>query len=436
MTSILVVGAGIAGLSAGYRLRQAGFQVRVVEAAAAPGGRMAELRDGDIAYNSGARLIYPFGTALWALIRELGIEAVPIRNLSAACRIDGIPYRLDLMPTARTLRTPGLTWADRLRLVRFWIRLLRLRSRVDPDDLASATAFDGESLAVFLDRVLGRRVRSRLIDPLFRGTRSWNPDEVSAAFLLTTLPHMLNRTTVYTLAGGMGRLTRELAERLGCECGRPVTEIARLPEGGCRTRFAEGGTIDTDVVVMAVEGARAASLLVAPEPEEARFFAGLRYNSLRVVHYALREDVPPVMRFIDQGEGSSIATYQQVPAAPHAGRAKAQLYCQLTPEATLAAGNTEAMVRDEVRRLFPDFDRLAEAHTVQWIEHKLPLPYPGFAAKMAQFRDWQAAAARRVYFCGDYLAQALVTGACASGVRTAGLVAQHWPAATRDMQPC
>jgi oxygen-dependent protoporphyrinogen oxidase len=386
---------------------------------------MADLRDGDIAYNSGARLIYPFGTALWDLIRELGVEAVPIRNLSAACRIDGVPYRLDLMPTVRTLWTPGLTWGDRLRLSLFWVRLLRLRSRVDPDDLASGAAFDGESLAAFLDRVLGRRVRARLIDPLFRGTRSWNPDEISPAFLLTTLPHMLNRNTVYTLAGGMGRLTRELAERLGCECGRGVTEVIRR-EGGCRIRFADGETVDTDLVVVAVEGARAASLLAAPEPEETRFFAALRYNSLGVVHYALREDVPPVMRFIDQAEGLSIATYQQLPA----GRAKAQLYCQLTPEATRAGGDIDMVVRNDVRRLFPDFDRLAEAHTVQWIEHKLPLPYPGFASKMALFRDWQAAAPRRVYFCGDYLAQALVTGACASGVRTAGLVAEHWA------QPC
>ena len=433
MTSILVVGAGIAGLSAGYRLSQAGFDVRVVEAAAAPGGRMADLRDGDIAYNSGARLIYPFGQALWDLIRELGLEAVPIRNLSAACRIDGTPYRLDLMPTARTLRTPGLTWNDRLRLVRFWIRLVRLRSRVDPDDLASGAEFDGETLAAFMDRVLGQRVRARLIDPLFRGTRSWNPDQISAAFLMTTLPHMLNRNTVFALAGGMGRLTRELAERLRCECGRRVTGVSRQPDGGCRTSFADGDTVDTDLVLMAVEGALAASLLVAPEPEETRFFAALRYNSLGVVHYALREDVPPVMRFIDQGEGLSIATYQQLPAAPQAGRDEGTT---LLPAHARGDAGWRRYRGDGAQGCAPAVARILTG----WLRPtpcsgsstSCPCPIPDSRRKMAQFREWQAAAPRRVYFCGDYLAQALVTGACASGVRTAGLVAQHWP----EMQPC
>jgi oxygen-dependent protoporphyrinogen oxidase len=451
MTSVLVVGAGIAGLTAGYRLREAGFDVTVVEAAASPGGRMADLRDGDIAYNSGARLIYPFGRALWALLRDLGLDAalVPIRDLSAACRIDGVEYALDLMPTLRSLRTPGLTGADRLRLVGFALRLAWLRHRVDPDDLASLADTRGESLAGFADRVLGRRVRQRLIDPLFRGTRSWNPEDIAPAFLLTTLPHMLNRRTVYVLAGGMGRLTRDLSARLGARCGARVTAIARPADGPCRSSLADGGTIVSDLVILAVEGARAAALLAAPEPEETSFFAALRYNSLGVVHYALDADVAPAMRFIDRGEGLSIATYQQLPAAPRAGRPRAQIYCQLTPEATLAARQggraLEPMVRDDVRRFFPDLDRRACAYTEQWIEHKLPVPYPGFAAHMARFRRWQAAAPRRVYFCGDYLAQALVTGACASGAAAARVAAGHWPAthaharrigAPRELQPC
>jgi oxygen-dependent protoporphyrinogen oxidase len=234
-----------------------------------------------------------------------------------------------------------------------------------------------------------------------------------------------------------------------------VTSIARRSDGPCETSLADGAEIVTDLVFVAVEGARALALLRQPEPEEARFFAALRYNSLGVVHYALDEDLAPAMRFIDRGEGLAIATYQQLPASPQAGRPKAQIYCQLTPEATVAAragGKMQAlepMVRDDVRRFFPALDRLASAHAEQWIEYKLPLPYPGFAAHMARFRRWQAAAPRRVYFCGDYLAQALVTGACASGERAARLAAGHWPSASpsppqtrspsgaeRDFQAC
>jgi oxygen-dependent protoporphyrinogen oxidase len=429
MTSVLVIGAGIAGLSAAWRLRQAGLEVTIVEAASAPGGRMADLQQGEIAYNSGARLIYPFGRAMFGLIDELGLRGalVPVRNLSAACRVAGQDTRLELMPGLRTLASPGLTLTDRLRLAAFAVRLAALRLTVDPDDLLSVAAFDDETLASYADRVLGPRLRARLLDPLFRGTRSWNTTEISAAFLMSTLPHMLGRSAVYAFAGGMGRLTRELATRLAPCFGARAQRVERSDDG-CRTVFADGSILDSDRVLLAVPGATAPSLLADPAPEEQRFFAGLRYNSLGVVHYALDGDVPPTMRFLDPAEGGTLATFQTLPAAPKAGRPRAQLYCQLTPEASRAAqaeGWTTALdahIRSDVRRLFPELDTRLHGIAEQWIPHKLPLPTPGYIAHLARFRAWHSAAPRRVHFCGDYMRQALVTGACASGLETAALI--------------
>src|SRR5579871_5114472 len=45
--SVLVLGAGIAGLTAAYELRNAGYQVQVLEYNARPGGRNWTLRGGD-----------------------------------------------------------------------------------------------------------------------------------------------------------------------------------------------------------------------------------------------------------------------------------------------------------------------------------------------------------------------------------------------------
>ena len=42
---VLIIGAGIAGLTAGWRLRQAGVPVRIIEAQNRTGGRMFSLRD-------------------------------------------------------------------------------------------------------------------------------------------------------------------------------------------------------------------------------------------------------------------------------------------------------------------------------------------------------------------------------------------------------
>lgn len=79
---VLIVGAGIAGLMAGYRLRQSGVPVRIMEAQNRVGGRMLSLRgffaDGQVA-ELGGELIDTDHTAMHALAVELGF---PLDDLS------------------------------------------------------------------------------------------------------------------------------------------------------------------------------------------------------------------------------------------------------------------------------------------------------------------------------------------------------------------
>lgn len=80
--SVLVVGAGIAGLSAAYRLQQAGVRVKVIEAQNRIGGRMFSLRDkfadGQVC-ELGGELIDTSHTHMQAMAKELGI---PLDDLS------------------------------------------------------------------------------------------------------------------------------------------------------------------------------------------------------------------------------------------------------------------------------------------------------------------------------------------------------------------
>jgi oxygen-dependent protoporphyrinogen oxidase len=52
--------------------------------------------------------------------------------------------------------------------------------------------------------------------------------------------------------------------------------------------------------------------------------------------------------------------------------------------------------------------------------------YCGYGASVRRFLTRRAAARQRLYFCGDYLAQALVTGAAASGAAAARQIAADW----------
>ncbi len=421
---VIIVGAGIAGLAAAHALAQYGIEVRVLEAGDQPGGRMAERQDGPIRYGTGARLVYPFSPAFLGLVRELGLEAdlVPIRGLAATGTADGLDHRIALLPELGLLGSKVLGWGDKARLGLLLADLLRRRPGSDPDDLT--TGPDDETLAAYITRLAGPRVLDRIVAPVFRGTRGWNPEEISAAFFTTTTAHLIGRRSVYTFRDGIGQLTRALAAQTNLTFGAEVERITPCP-GGARVLWWRGGArhdAEADAVLCAIEGAKVPGIVALDDAGE-RFFADVRYNPIGIVHYALREEVAPKLRFLPPSEGGAIATFQQGQGA--------RLFCQLTPEASAMAlrdgrtGDLDGIIRADLRRLFPAIDA-QEVHRVnQWIPHKLPLPYPGYAARLAEFRAHQAARRRPIYFAGDYMAQALVTGACRSGLDTGSLVARH-----------
>jgi oxygen-dependent protoporphyrinogen oxidase len=432
--SIIVIGAGVAGLVAARRLSQAGHAVRVLEAGGVPGGRVGERDVRGIRFNAGARLVYAFSNPFNALLDEIGLtEAlVPVRRLSAECVGANGSWTVELMPGVNSLLASGLSISDRLRFVAFGLKTLAARHRVDPDDAVSVLDADGISLADYVRSRPGPNVLARMVEPIFRGTRNWNPEAVSAAFFASTAPHLVGRDTVHVFGGGMGRLPAALAEGLATDCGTCVTAVETPASGRCRVHAEQDGKPvmhEADIVVCATEGSLAASLFPHLPADDRAFFASVRYNPLGIVHYRLNRQVEPAMKFFTRDVAGAIATWQQVPGNDEQAP---QLYAQLSPEATEDArriGMTDRLdelVAGRVRELYPNLDRdCADRHS-QWIERMLPVFYPGYARALATFRDRQSAARRNVYFCGDYLAQALVTGAAASGERTARDIVGHW----------
>ncbi|MFM0116861.1 protoporphyrinogen/coproporphyrinogen oxidase [Paraburkholderia nemoris] len=454
----IVVGSGIAGLTAAYRLHQAGMQVTVLEAHDVVGGRMGDRRVGDIAFNSGARLVYPFGSAFNRLIADLSLRDVliPLRRLTAQCVSPSGRHTIELMPSVRSLATPGLPMRERFALVGHALRMRAQRSRVDPDWAMSAIAddpaADRQTLAEYVRGAIGPQALSSMVEPVFRSTRSFNPETLSALFYRSTVPHLIGEDTVYTLKGGMGCVCQALAARLDVRINAPVASIEPIwgAAPGRRDRAAgstddgrergprfavtlrDGTVLTADHVVCATEGSLAGTLVRSPRREEREMFQAVRYNALGVVHFGFSKPLPPMMQFAARGAPSRISTFQQLPAAPGNGRPLTQIYCQLTPEAAEEAerrgltDNLDAMLRDELRSRIPDFDRHVIAVVNQWIPRKLPVFALGYGERLQAFWRWQEdagrGAERPVVYCGDWTSQALLTGACASGERAARIV--------------
>src|SRR5689334_1025569 len=95
----VVVGAGISGLTAAYRLHQTGHSVCVLEAGDRPGGLIQSVQEDGFLMEHGPHTFPGRATELIALCRELGWDPVPTnawadkRYLYLKSRLTALPRR-------------------------------------------------------------------------------------------------------------------------------------------------------------------------------------------------------------------------------------------------------------------------------------------------------------------------------------------------------
>lgn len=96
---VVVVGAGLAGLTAAVTLHGAGRTVAVVEARAQVGGRIKTLTDDGVCLDLGATWHWANQPAVRALAAEVGLQSFrQFRDGRAVVEEDGPPRRIDLAP--------------------------------------------------------------------------------------------------------------------------------------------------------------------------------------------------------------------------------------------------------------------------------------------------------------------------------------------------
>jgi oxygen-dependent protoporphyrinogen oxidase len=171
---IVVVGAGISGLVAAYRLVRGGFDVQVIEAASRAGGVIGTNTAQGILYERGPNSIMDTSPRIDELLQDLGIRAerIGVNPLSAKRFIlrDGL---LRALPT-----TPPAFLSTSL-----FSRSAKLRALAEPF-VARAPAGTEESVAQFVERRLGHEFLEYAIEPFVAGIYAGEPARLSleAAF--------------------------------------------------------------------------------------------------------------------------------------------------------------------------------------------------------------------------------------------------------------
>ncbi|MGV0788451.1 NAD(P)/FAD-dependent oxidoreductase [Mycolicibacterium sp. XJ2] len=235
---VVVVGAGLSGLTTADRLRQHGVDVRVREAHSVVGGRVLSSAGG---HDTGAEFIGQPHTALRNLIADLGLRTAP-------AGLSGGPILWRTGASRGSIRPPvGLRdlWRLTVALRRLRARALRLDADA-PWISAGITELDSASLGVWLSRQGVTHGGLELADALIGGFATRSIFELSAAHAAcwigaaNGLVAALRSGQQYVVEGGAHQIPRRLAERLAdrIDTTSPVRSVQTY-DGGVKVSGAK-----------------------------------------------------------------------------------------------------------------------------------------------------------------------------------------------------
>jgi protoporphyrinogen/coproporphyrinogen III oxidase len=296
---VVVVGGGIAGLTAARELSGAGLSVLLLEGSPDLGGKLRLGTVGGVRVDVGAESMLARRPEAVGLAAELGLDVVhpatgstqlwtrgALRPLPRT--LLGVPLDLDALAATHVLSDDGLARARAETVL-----------PLGPDDV---------SVAELLGSRLGHEVVDRLAEPMLGGVYAGHAANLSAAATAPQVVAMLREhgsllaaaaalpapstaPMFAGLEGGLGLLPRALADAGGFEIRTSAT-VRVLERTSSGFRLTVGSTrtpevIETGRVVLAVPGPPGARLLADVAPEAAAELGAVDYASMAVITIAV-----------------------------------------------------------------------------------------------------------------------------------------------------
>jgi oxygen-dependent protoporphyrinogen oxidase len=295
----VVVGAGISGLTAAFRLKLGGRRVAVLEATARVGGAIETVAEDGWSFEMGPNTVLATDESTDRLIRDAGLEGEKIvaapsarrRYLYQAGRLVPLPGG-----PGGFLTTPLFPLSAKLRVLREpWIGR-------PPEGVE-------ETIAQLVRRRLGAAFLDNAVGPFVSGVYAGDPERLSARWAMPKI-HALEQQhgsllrgaiarrkgpahgrTMISFREGLETLPRRLAREIGdVRTGVAAQRIVRM-EGGFRVDTA-AGPVEASRVVLAVPADAAARLLEEATSGASRMLAEIPYAAVAVVSLGWRrEDV-------------------------------------------------------------------------------------------------------------------------------------------------
>lgn len=413
---VIIIGAGLAGLTAGYELTKAGHEVSILEACNRAGGRVFTVRepfaDGLHAECGGEWLEHQH-EYIFRYIEEFGL------SLFRGSSFDNEREALRYSPRERKLHE----------------KLGEIVKQVDPFEHQnpSLPEYDKLSFREFLEKIAAPDEMIEQMQRRISGLMAINIESISALHILNEFALPESRAS-FRIAGGNDLLPKTLARHLRERIyySRPVVQI-KHNENNIKVVFQENGSHETmtaDRLVIAVPFTCLRKIGLEPA------LSGKKMQAIKTLGYGqiLKASMQFRERFWKKGKSQSRKSLQgmigSVYEASGGQPGPRGLLTAYIPDksgmeiASLPAGNRLAKIFEKVSEIQPEAGKYYEGGYVKWWHED---PWAG--GTYAYFRPGEITTIRpiiakpegRIHFAGEHTAQwqGYMNGAIESGHRVA-----------------
>lgn len=300
---VVIIGGGIAGLTAAYYLKKCNIDVTILERGSYTGGAIrTDLKKDNYLVEYGPNTFLSSSKPIQDLTEELGLAPHIVTNKKASKK--RYVYRrgqLHLVPTHPKdfLRSPLIS------------RLGKLRVLLEPIVRSKSNGL--ETLAEFVKRRAGNELLENIVDPFVSGIYAGDPYQLEMRSIfprlmeieekygsvLKGMRHMKSEIGDHQMLSykwGMESLPARLSELMPKNV-ETDTNAETIEQTQDKTWLAITNTykdvIEADAIIIAAPATEAARLLMPYSPQIFAPLMGMPYVSLTVVHTAFRKaDVP------------------------------------------------------------------------------------------------------------------------------------------------
>lgn len=404
---VIVIGAGLAGLSAARVLQRAGKRVRVLEAAAEVGGRVRSRVVDGFTLDAGYQVLFEAYPAVQRQLKLSQLDLVSIPS-SAAIQLGqrqellGDPRR-DLGVIGSLLSASSLTVKDRL----LFARLVAAVSVVAPHSLL--TGPDEPTSAYLRNMGFSDTVLTRFFAPFFGGI-FLKRDLSTSARLFRYYLRMLLDGPISLPRLGMSAVSQQLA--VGSEVTLNARVLKLLPHARGVSVVTTLGELEAGQVIVATDPSSAAQLIQQDISRGSVSSTYLYYASTTLLDQQHRLILNPQQGLINNAQWLSHLLPERAPAGQHL------LVVTVLGLPDLDDSVLDAAVRAELGVWYGAGAQQLRTLGVERIQHaQYPQP-PDYAAHL----PGHATPLRGVLLAGEITSMSGIQGALESGEKAAAII--------------